>query len=669
MEKYKNNLNNIGLVGHSGAGKTSLVEALLYSSKLIDRLGKIEDGTTNSDYDIEEKKRKISVNTSILQLNLEENKINLLDTPGYFDFAGEVIKGMRAADSALIVVSGVNGVEVGTEKVWKYCVEKSIPKVFFVNKLDKENSEYENVLEKLKNTFGNNVVPLNYPLGKGEKFNKVVDIFLNEDFNEKIDISTLNKIEKYREEIIELIAESDEELLNKYLEDGKLDNEDIYTGLISCISSGDIVPVLCGSATKCLGVESLLHYMNKILPACNLISNEVENKKNEKEDFSAVVFKTIVDPFVGKLSIFKVLSGELTNSMDILNTSTGEVEKVNNLYYINGKNQIPTTKIKKGDIGAISKIQNLSTGDIIGNLNLKAESSNMEFPKPVITMAIIPNSKADESKVSIGLSKLLEEDNTFKIVKDVENAETLISGMGEVHLEVLVNRLKNKFGINVNLRMPKIPYKETIKGTIDIQGKHKKQSGGHGQYGDVKIKFEPRMDGKEELEFVDAVVGGVVPRNFIPAVEKGLKECIKHGVLAGYPVIGLKATLHDGSYHPVDSSEMAFKIAATMAYKKGLEGADPIILEPIMDMEVNVPEQYMGEVINDINKKRGKIIGIKPNNEMQIIVAEVPLAESFKYATDLRSITQERGSFTMKFKKYSEVPSTEIDNIIKNKEK
>lgn len=670
MKEYSiNNLKNIGLVGHSGAGKTSLVEALLYSAKLIDRLGKIEEGTTSSDYDIEEKKRKISVNTSILQLNLEKTKINLLDTPGYFDFTGEVIKGMNGADTALIVVSGSNEIEVGTEKIWKYCDEKNIPRVFFINKLDKENSNYEGVLKNLKNLFGNKVVPLNYPLGKGENFNKVVDILSNEDFYKEIDRDVLDKINRYREELVELVAENDEELLNKYLDNGELTNDEVYNGLVNSILSSDIIPVLCGSATKCLGIESLLYYMNKIFPSPNLINN-INLEKNEEEPFSAVVFKTVVDPFVGKLSIFKVISGELTNSMDIVNNSTGEVEKVNNLYYINGKNQIPITKVKKGDIGAISKIQNLSTGDLIGSVNFKLEPSPIEFPKPVITMAVIPNSKADEGKVSTGLSKLLEEDNTFEIIKDVENAETLISGMGEVHLEVLVNKLKNKFGINVTLRTPKVPYKETIKGAIDIQGKHKKQSGGHGQYGDVKIKFEPRLDGKDELEFVDAVVGGAVPRNFIPAVEKGLKECIKHGVLAGYPVIGLKATLYDGSYHPVDSSDMAFKIAATIAYKKGLEEANPVILEPIMDMSVNVPEEYMGDVINDINKKRGRIVGIEPDGEMQVIVAEVPLAESFKYATDLRSITQERGSFTIRFKKYSEVPSTQVEDIIKkNKEK
>lgn len=663
MREYSiNDLRNVALIGHSGAGKTSLVESLLYSSKLIDRLGKVEEGTTFSDYDLEEKKRKISINTSILQMELENNKISLLDTPGYFDFTGETIKGITGSDASLIVVCGVAGVQVGTEKAWNYCVKKNIPRAFFINKLDRENSNYDRVLNELKNKFGNKVVPLNYPLGKEENFNKVLAILLDQEHLQDINEEVLDKINMYKEEIVELIAENDEELLEKYLEEGSLSREEIHSRLVKGIISGDIVPVMCGSSTKCLGMDELIKYINDIFPSPNL----ADKTSDDKEGFSAVIFKTIVDPFMGKLSIFKVITGELSTSMDILNSSNGKVEKINNLYYINGKNQLPTTKIKKGEIGAVSKLQSISTGDTICDVNSNIVYSNIEFPNPVISMAVLPKSKGDEDKISSGLLKLLEEDNTFKVVRDVENAEILISGMGETHLEVLANRLKSKFGVEVLLRLPKVPYRETIKGIVDMQGKHKKQSGGHGQYGDVKIKFEPRLDGKEELEFVDAVVGGVVPRNFIPAVEKGLKECIKHGVLAGYPVIGLKATLHDGSYHPVDSSEMAFKIAASIAYKKGLEQATPILLEPIMDLSIKVPDEYMGDVIGDINKKRGRVLGIEPEDGEQIIVAEIPQVESFKYATDLRSITQARGSFNMKFKRYDEVPNIEVNKIIDN---
>ena len=669
MKEYNiNDLRNIGLIGHSGTGKTSLTEALLYSSKHIDRLGKIEEGSTSSDYDLEERKRKISINTSIVQIQLPDCKINLLDTPGYFDFTGEAIKGITGSDMALIVVCGVTGVQVGTEKSWKYCSDKNIPMAFFINKLDRENSDYTKVLKQLKDRFGNKVVLINYPLGKEENFKEVIDISVNKNTLENLDEKILEEIDRYREEIMEVVAENNEDLLNKYLEDGILSDEEIYTGLLNGIISGDIVPVMCGSSTKCLGIESLINNINKIFPSPNLLENNLRMNNlpynTNEEPFSAFVFKTIVDPFMGKLSIFKVITGEVSTSMDILNSSNGEIERINNLYYINGKNQIATTKIKKGDIGAVSKLQNISTGDTICDVNVNILYDGIEFPKPVLSMAVIPKTKGDEDKISSGLSKLLEEDNTFKIVRDTENAEILISGMGETHLEVLANRLKSKFGTDVILRLPKVPYRETIKGVIDIQGKHKKQSGGHGQYGDVKIKFEPRLDGEDELEFVDAVVGGAVPRNFIPAVEKGLKECIKHGVLAGYPVIGLKATLYDGSYHPVDSSEMAFKMAASIAYKKGLEQAKPILLEPIMDVNITVPDEYMGDVIGDINKKRGRVLGIDSKNGMQSIIAEIPLVESFKYATDLKSITQARGSFTMDFKRYDEVPNTEINKII-----
>ncbi|MDO4536400.1 MAG: elongation factor G [Clostridium perfringens] len=669
MREYNiNDLRNIGLIGHSGVGKTSLAEALLYCSKRIDRLGKVEDGSTNSDYDLEEKKRKISINTSILQMQLSNCKINLLDTPGYFDFIGEAIKGVTGSDIALIVVCGVTGVQVGTEKSWKYCNAKNIPRAFFINKLDRENSNYNKVLKQLKDIFGNKVVPINYPLGKEDNFNGVVDVLINKNDLNNVSAEILEEIGKYKEEIMELVAENDEDLLNKYLENGILSDEEIYLGLINGIVSGDVVPVMCGSSTKCLGIESLIYNINKVFPSPNLIQNDFRRDNsldnNYEEPFSAFVFKTIVDPFMGKLSIFKVITGEITNSTDVLNTSNGKIERINNLYYINGKNQISTCKIRKGDIGAISKLQNISTGDTICDVNANILYNNIKFPDPVLSMAVIPKTKGDEDKISSGLSKLLEEDNTFKIVRDTENAEILISGMGEMHLEVLGNRLKSKFGTDVILRLPKVPYRETIKGVIDIQGKHKKQSGGHGQYGDVKIKFEPRLDGEDELEFVDAVVGGSVPRNFIPAVEKGLRECIKHGVLAGYPVIGLKATLYDGSYHPVDSSEMAFKMAASIAYKKGLEQAKPILLEPIMDVNITVPDEYMGDVIGDINKKRGKVLGIDSKDGAQLIMAEIPLVESFRYATDLRSITQAKGTFTTHFKRYDEVPNSEINKII-----
>ncbi|MGL5245702.1 MAG: elongation factor G [Sarcina sp.] len=685
MKEYKiNNLRNLGIVGHSGTGKTALAESLLYYTNTIDRLGKVEEGTTTSDYDLEEKRKKISLSTSVLPFEWNNTKINLMDTPGYFDFIGEAIEGIRAADMALIVVCAAAGVQVGTEKAWDYCKKVNLPKAFFINKLDREYTNFDKTLEELKDMFGIGVVPIQYPIGKENDFKGVINIIsgqatvYNKKTNkvEQIDIpnNLTNKVEECRQMLMESVAETDETLLDKYFSDGELSNEEIYEGLIKGCANGDIAPVMCGSATEVIGMDILIDdiigcFTSPKLAAeqkaINLENNkEIAIKVDDLKPFSAFVFKTVADPFVGKLSIFKVMTGELTIDTNIINSSKDKSEKLGALYFMRGKNQIATKKVIAGDIAAVTKLQYTSTGDTLCDSSFKIVYENMKFPTPVMSMAVLPKSKGDEDKISSGLSKLLDEDPTFNISRDLENAETLISGIGEAHLEVLASKLKNKFGVDVILQSPKVPYRETIKGLADVQGKHKKQSGGHGQYGDVKIKFEPRTDGEDDLEFVDKVVGGVVPRNFIPAVEKGLKDSIKQGVLAGYPVIGLRATLHDGSYHPVDSSEMAFKIAASQAYKKGLEQAKPIILEPIMHLEVMIPDDYMGDVIGDINKKRGRIIGMEPVSTGQKVIAEVPMSEMFKYATELRSITQARGDFSMNFERYEEVPVTETNKII-----
>lgn len=477
---------------------------------------------------------------------------------------------------------------------------------------------------------------------------------------------------------MESVAETDEELLDKYLSEGELTVDEIYKGLSIGFEEGDIAPVMCGSSVSIVGMKSLLDSIKGYFPSPDISKAKVAIDSNNKEilvksnkdmPFSAFIFKTIADPFVGKLSIFKVQTGELTTDKIIINSKNNKVEKVSSLCFLRGKSQIQTNKIGAGDIGAITKLQYTSTGDTLCESNFKIAYEEFEFPEAVMTMAVLPKSKGDEEKISQGLSKLLDEDPTFKVSRDQENAETLVSGIGETHIEVLASKLKSKFGIDVILQDPKIPYRETIKGSSDVQGKHKKQSGGHGQYGDVKIKFEPRRDGELDLEFVDKVVGGVVPRSYIPAVEKGLRDCLKKGVLAGYPVIGIKATLHDGSYHPVDSSEMAFKVAASLAYKKGMENAKPVILEPIMKVEIIIPDEYMGDIISDINKKRGRVIGMEPEGNNEKVIADIPLSEMFKYATDLRSMTQGRGSFSMEFEKYEEVPSTEVDKIIEDAKK
>ena len=684
MKEYvTKNLRNIGVIGHSGSGKTTLTEALLYYTKTIDRFGKVEEGTTVSDYDAEEKKRRISISASITPFEWENVKINIVDIPGYFDFVGEYIQGMRAVDVAMITVCGVSGIEVGTEKAWAYVNKIKLPRTFFINKIDRENSNFEKVLAQLKEKFGISVVPIQYPIGSEDNLKGVVNVISRRAriFNPKtremetadIPSDLIDKVDECKQMIMEAVAETDEVLLDKYFSEGELSDEEIYQGLIKGCASGDIAPVMCGSGLQGVGINTLMEDMVECFPspeyaipqkAIDVKKNEeVYIKLDEKEPFSAFVFKTIADPFVGKMSIFRVVTGKLRADSSVYNSNKEKQEKIGSMYFLRGKTQLPAQEIVAGDIGAVAKLQYTSTGDTLCDANFGVMYDKMNFPTPVMAMAVMPKAKGDEDKISSGLNKLLEEDPTFKISRDTENAETIVSGVGETHLDIIASKLKNKFGAEVILQTPKVPYRETIKKTSDVQGKHKKQSGGHGQYGDVKIRFEPRHDG-DELLFVDEVVGGVVPRQYIPAVEKGLRECIHHGVLAGYPVIRLRASLHDGSYHPVDSSEMAFKVAASLAYKKGLEIAEPVLLEPIMKLEVMVPDEYMGDVIGDINKKRGRVLGMDPVDGVQKIIAEVPQSEMFKYATDLRSITQARGSFSMNFERYEEVPANEAAKVI-----
>lgn len=687
MKEYKTkNLRNVGIVGHSGAGKTTLTEAILFYTKTIDRAGKVEEGTTTCDYDAEERKRKISVATAIAPCEWENVKINLVDMPGYFDFVGEMIEGLRAVDLALIAICGASGIQVGTEKAWNYVNKNKMPRAFFINKLDRENSNFEKVLAALKERFGISVVPIQYPIGTETDFKGVVNVISRRAriFNPKthameeaeIPEELLGKVDECKNMIMEAVAETDEVLLDKYFSEGTLNDEEIYHGLINGSAKGEITPVMCGSALTGIGINTLMEDILECFPSPeNMESKKARDVKNDKDvnikidengQFSAFVFKTIADPFVGKLSLFRVMTGKAKADSTVYNSNKDKQEKIGTMYFIRGKAQTPTQEIIAGDIGAVAKLQFTGTGDTLCEMSAPISFENIDFPNPSISMAVIPKSKGDEDKISSGLTKLLEEDPTFKVSRDVENAEMIVSGVGEAHLDIIASKLKNKFGADVVLEVPKIPYRETIRKVTDVQGKHKKQSGGHGQYGDVWVKFEPRHDGIDDLQFVDQVVGGVVPRQYIPAVEKGLRECITHGVLAGYPVIRLKATLHDGSFHPVDSSEMAFKIASSLAYKKGLQSADPILLEPIMHVEVKVPDDYMGDVIGDLNKKRGKVLGMDPEDGNQKIIAEVPMSEMFKYATDLKSITQARGSFEMKFERYEEVPALEAGKIIEN---
>ncbi|MDI3533744.1 MAG: elongation factor [Thermosediminibacterales bacterium] len=688
MKKYATEkLRNIGLIGHGGSGKTSLAEAMLFSAGVIDRLGKIEEGNTTMDHDPQEIKRQISINTSLAPCEWKDHKINIIDTPGYFDFVGEVKSGLRVADGAIIVACAVSGVEVGTEQVWKYADDYNLPRIVFINKMDRENANFLKVLEQARETFGQNVVPFQIPIGAEENFKGVVDVvdkkaYLFDGKNLKeteIPSELQNDLDTYREMIIEAVAESDDELLMKYLEGEPLTEDEVHDGLRKGVVSGKIIPVMCGSSTKNMGINTLLDTVLNYMPSpkdappvegTDPVSNkEITRSADEKEPLTALVFKTMADPYVGKLTLFRVYSGVLKSDSTVYNSSKDEIEKIGQLYVINGKKQEAVDQVLPGDLAAVAKLQYTTTGDTLCNKDSKIVLKPIQFPKPSIALAVEPKAKGDEEKISVGLARLAEEDPTFEVEKDTETGQTLIKGIGDLQLEVITNRLSAKFGTDVVLKEPKVAYKETIKSSVKVEGKHKKQSGGRGQYGHVWIEFQPLNDYSKDLEFEDKIFGGAVPKQYIPAVEKGLRESIREGVLAGYPVVGLKAILYDGSYHTVDSSEMAFKIAASLAFKKGTEQANPVLLEPIMNVEVIVPEAYMGDIIGDLNKKRGRILGMDPKDGLQVIKAQVPQSEMFKYATDLRSMTQGRGTFTATFSHYEEVPAQISEKIIEEAKK
>ncbi len=683
MKDYKTeNLRNVGLFGHGGSGKTTLAEAMLFNTGVLDRFGKVEDGNATTDFDPEEIKRKISISAATAPCEWKEQRINVIDTPGYFDFVGEVVAGLKVVDGAVITVDSIGGVEVGAEKAWDLVSEGNKASMFFINKLDRENANFSKVLNQLREVFGNKIVPFTLPIGAEAGFKGVVDLIDmkaklregNKTVEGEIPADLKDEVEEYRNMIIESAAQTDEELMEKFFGGEELTREEIIKGLRLGVITGDVVPVLCGAASKNIGVDvfmdMVLNYMpspvdSKAVEAVNVKSNEKTSVKVDvNAPFSAQVYKTIADPFVGKISMFKVMSGKLTADMEVYNSNKEKKEKLSNLFLMRGKKQVAMDKLVAGDVAAVAKLQFTTTGDSLCDPNNPLVFEPTNFPAPSISMAIEPKAKGDEDKIGNGLQRLVEEDPTLKVEKNVETKQTLISGMGEQHLEVVTKKLQNKFGVEVVLKDPKIPFRETIKKSAKAEGKHKKQSGGHGQYGHVWVEFEPILDGSTEFEFVDNIVGGVVPRQYIPAVEKGLRECLEEGVLAGYPVVNIRCKLYDGSFHPVDSAEMPFKIAAALAYKKGMASANPVLLEPIYHVEVLVPDEYMGDIIGDLNKKRGRILGMEPCGKLQKVSAEAPLTEMFKYATDLRSMTQARGSFSMSFARYEEVPAQAAQKII-----
>ncbi|MBU5678171.1 elongation factor G [Alkaliphilus sp. MSJ-5] len=681
MKGYQaDHIRNIAFLGHGGCGKTTLAEAVLYSAKLTNRMGRVEDGNTISDFDKEEASRSISISTSIIPIEWQNYKINLLDTPGYFDFIGEVQSALKAAGGTVILVDATSGVEVGTEKAWDLIADSKKPTFIFINKMDRENANFDKVLNDLREKFGKKIAPFQIPLGENENFVGNINVvkMIAREYNGKdciekpIPEALLPQAESIRELLLESVAESDESLLEKYFSGEVFTKQEIHDGLRKGVINGDIVPVLCGASMKNIGTHTLLDMLIDYSPSpmdmpskkgTNPYTDQiVERTLEPNQPFSAQVFKTVVDPYVGKISILKVISGKLTSDTEVLNSNKDEKEKIASLFLLRGKNQIDIKEISAGDIVAVAKLQHTSTGDTLCSVNHPVVFSNIDFVKPQLALSVEPKAKGDEEKISSGLQRLSEEDPSFLFERNPETKQTLIFGQGELHIKIITSKLKNKFGVDVELKDPKVPYRETIKGKSDVQGKHKKQSGGHGQYGDVKIRFEPAAN---DFEFAEEIFGGSVPKSYIPAVEKGLKDCLEAGVLAGYPVVNLKATLYDGSYHDVDSSEMAFKIAASLAFKKGMESAKPVLLEPIVKVSVIVPEEYMGDVMGDLNKRRGRILGMEPQPKgMQLIIAEAPQSEMFKYATDLRSMTQARGSFTMEFTRYEEVPQMISEKVV-----
>ncbi|MGI6175734.1 MAG: elongation factor G [Christensenellales bacterium] len=680
-------IRNIAIVGHGGDGKTTLTEAMLFNAGATDRMGRVEDGTTTTDYDPEEIKRQISISMAIAPAEYRAHKLNIIDAPGYFDFVGEMVEAIAFADSALILVDAASGLSVGAEKAWDMCGDQNLPRMILINHMDHENADYIKVVEQLKDKFGTRVAPIQLPVVQDHQFVGFVDLvemqakafdgkgLKNMDMPGDLEDSA----QSLRETLIESAAENDDELLEKFFSGEELTKDEILFGLRKGVLDGSVAPIACSAAAPNLGVREVMDLVVDLMPSpLDAAAVDAKNTKNDEtvtlryEDdkpFAAQVIKTIADPFVGKLSIFKVMSGVLTTDINLVNVNAGKSEKANTLYTISGKKQMPVQAIHAGDIGALSKLQHTSTGDSLCDAANQLLFDPIDFPKPCISLAVSAKKSGEEDKVFAGLYRLAEEDPTLIVEKSTETGEILLKGMGEQHIEVSCKKLENKFDVSAQLDDPKIPYRETIKKSVKAEGKHKKQTGGAGQFGHVFIQFDPILDGSSEFEFVDNIVGGVVPRQYIPAVEKGLRESMKKGVLAGYPMVNIRCTLYDGKYHPVDSKEIAFISAARLAYRKGCAEANPILLEPIYSVAINTPDEYMGDIIGDMNRRRGRIMGMNPVEKGQQVVAEVPLAEMFKYATDLRSMTQARGTFDMEFVRYEEVPANIASKVVEQAKK
>ncbi len=680
MNQYlAKNIINLAIAGHGGAGKTSLAEAMLYLAGVSDRRGKVGDGNTVCDYDPEEIRRKASISAAVAPLEWKNKKINLLDAPGLFDFEGGMMEAMRAADTALIVVSGRDGVAVGTEKAFAAAEKNGLAKIIFVNGLCDESARFYRVFEDLKAQFGPSVCPVVVPFIQDGQANIYINLleYKAYDYSGGKPVAVAmpdmgDRLEGLRTAIYEAVAETDDELFEKYFAGEPFTPEEVIVGVSKGVKSGTITPVFCGDALLMRGMEQFMDGLCWLAPSAgdkagelgtDVDGNPVELSVNEDGAAAAIVFKTVADPFIGKLSYVKVVSGKISTDSQLVNMRTGNTERVGKTVMMVGKKQMDVKYIGAGDIGAIPKLSATNTGDTLCSPARKVTLEGVEYPNPTLSMAIVPAKKGEEDKIAQGLMRLSEEDPTLQFATNNETHEMILSGLGEQHLDVAVSKLKTKFGVDVSLKKPKVPYRETIRKTVQVQGRHKKQTGGHGQFGDVWIEFSPCDS--EGLEFGERVVGGSVPKGFFPAVEKGLRECIQKGPLAGYPVVGLSAVLYDGSYHPVDSSEMSFKTAAALAYKAGMPQANPVLLEPIGHLKATVPDANMGDVMGEVNKRRGRVLGMEPAGDgRQTVEADVPMAEMHDFTTFIRQCTQGRGSFTFAFERYEEAPANVAQKVI-----
>jgi elongation factor G len=671
-------IRNIAVVGHGSSGKTTLTSALLFDTGSTTRLTKVDKGNTVTDYDPDEVERKISINSAVCHLEWNTHKLNIIDCPGYTNFLWDTRASLRAVDAGVLVICGVSGVEVGTEKAWAMFEEFELPRLLVINKLDRENSHFGRTLESIHQFFGRQAVPVQIPIGSEANFRGVVDLISQKAYefeknesgiSKEIDIPDDLKQEaaKKLEELTEMVAENDEQLMEKYFENGTLTGDELIGGLKNSIIERQFIPVFVTSALSNIGIQPLLDGMVNFFPS-PLFKAEIKGeegiiKTSVDEPFSALVFKTISDPYTGRISLMRIFSGKVNPDAAVVNSSRDSTEKLGGLFFLQGKEQIPAGQAKAGDIVATAKLKETSTGDTLCAKEAKIVFTSIKFPEPSISFAIEPKTRADEDRISQAVHRITDEDPTARIERDPETNELIISGNGQLHVEIVTNRLKKRFNVNVDLKPPKIPYKETIKGKSDVQGKYKKQTGGRGQYGDVLIKMEPLPRGTD-FEFDDKIFGGSIPKNYIPSIEKGIQEARKKGVVAGYPTIDFKVILYDGSYHEVDSSDIAFKIAASMAFKKAMKAAKPTILEPIMSAEIYTPETFMGDIMGNLNGRRGKVQGMEQKGNMRIIKASVPMAEMLDFEPTLTSITGGRGSFLMEFSHYEEVPGQLQQKII-----